>query len=151
MPTIISDGGGPTASISLAEDRRGVTRVVAIDPNPGPVTYSIVGGADQSLFAINATSGLLWLVNAPDFEAPTDSDHDNAYVVQVQATASALTVNQTITVSVTNENDISGTPGADSLVGGPAADILYGLGGNDQFFGDVGNDKYLINIPGDGV
>src|SRR5437016_13140649 len=106
MPTIISDGGGLTASISLAEDRRGVTPVVAIDPNPGPITYSIVGGADQALFAINATSGLLWLVNVPDFEAPADSNHANAYVVQVQASAGGQTVNQTITVGITDVNDI---------------------------------------------
>src|SRR5947209_17265779 len=114
MPTIISDGGSAAANISLSEDRRGVTRVVAIDPNPGPITYSMVGGADQALFAINATSGLLWLVNAPDFEAPADSNHDNAYIVQVQASASGQTTTQTITVSVTDVNDISGTSGADS-------------------------------------
>src|SRR5436190_19523108 len=150
MPTIISDGGAATADISLAEDRRGVTRVVATDPNPGPVTYSIVGGPDQALFAINATSGLLWLVNVPDFEAPADSNHDNAYIVQVQATAGAQTVNQTITVGITDVNDVTGTSGANSLVGGAAAEVFHGLGGNDEFLGGGGNDKFLINIPGDG-
>src|SRR2546429_8368005 len=102
MRAVCLDGGGSTAGISLGEVRRGVTRVVATDPNPGPITYSMVGGADQALFAINATSGLLWLVNAPDFEAPADSNHDNAYIVQVQASASGQTTTQTITVSVTN-------------------------------------------------
>src|SRR5436190_10601340 len=151
MPTIISDGGAATADISLAEDRRGVTRVVATDPNPGPVTYSIVGGPDQALFAINATTGLLWLVNVPDFEAPADSNHDNAYVVQVQAATGSQTVTQTITVSITDVNDITGTAGADSLVGGPAAEVFDGLGGNDQILAGAGHDKFLINNPGDGV
>src|SRR3954469_24450600 len=151
MPTIISDGGGPTAGISLAEDRRGVTRVVAIDPNPGPITYSIVGGADQALFAINATSGLLWLVNIPDFETPADANHDNAYVVQVQASNGSSTTTQTITVAVTDVNDISGTPGADSLVGGAASEVFQGLGGNDQYLGAAGNDTFLINNPAGGL
>src|SRR5258706_373624 len=70
MPTIISDGGGATASVALAEDRLGVTRVVAIDNNPTTITYSIVGGADQFLFQINATTGLLAFVGVPNFEAP---------------------------------------------------------------------------------
>jgi len=151
MPTIISDGGSATANVSLAEDRRGVTRVVAIDPNPGAITYSIVGGPDQALFAIDSTSGLLWLVNAPDFEAPADSNHDNSYIVQVQAAAGAQTATQTITVGVTNVNDISGTSGADSLVGTPADEVFQGFGGNDSYLGAGGHDRFLISNPGNGV
>src|SRR4051812_45200285 len=151
MTTIISDGGGPAANVALAEDRRGVTRVVATDPSPGAVTYSIVGGADQTLFAINATSGLLWLINVPDFETPADANHDNAYVVQVQASNGSSTTTQTITVAVTDVNDISGTPGADSLVGGAASEVFQGLGGNDQYLGAAGNDTFLINNPAGGL
>src|SRR4051794_15807631 len=124
MPTIISNGGGATATIALAEDRRGVARVVATDPNPVAITYSIVGGVDQTLFAINATSGLLYFVGVPDFEAPADADHDNAYVVQVQASNGSQTVTQTVTVSVTDVNDITGTSGANVLIGGPGAEVL---------------------------
>src|ERR1043165_3801528 len=101
MTTIISDGGGPTAALALAEDRRGVTRVVATDSNPGAITYSITGGEDQALFTIDPTSGLLSLVNVPNFGAPADADHDNAYIVQVQAANGSSTTTQTITVNVT--------------------------------------------------
>jgi VCBS repeat-containing protein len=151
MPTIISDGGGATASVALAEDRLGVTRVVAIDNNPTTITYSIVSGADQFLFQINATTGLLAFVDVPNFEAPTDTDHDNAYVVQVQATNGAQTTTQTITVNVTDANDISGTAGADFLVGGPTAQVIDGLAGADQLLGNGGHDTFLINRPTDGV
>src|SRR5262245_35498584 len=151
MPTIISDGGGAAATIALAEDRRGVTRVVATDPSPGAITYSIAGGTDQTLFAINATSGLLWLVNVPNFEAPADADHDNAYVVQVQASNGSSTASQTITVNVTDVNDITGTPGADLLIGTSSGEVLDGLGGLDQVLANAGQDTILINNPGDGI
>src|SRR3954471_10928820 len=151
MPTIISNGGGPAASIGLDEDRRGVARVVATDPSPAAITYSIIGGADQALFAINGTTGILSFIGVPDFETPADANHDNAYVVQVQASNGSSTTTQTITVAVTDVNDISGTPGADSLVGGAASEVFQGLGGNDQYLGAAGNDTFLINSPAAGV
>ena len=151
MTTIISDGGGSAATLALAEDRRGVTRVVATDSSPGAVTYSIIGGEDQALFAIDATSGLLWLVNVPDFEASGDANHDNAYVVQVQAANGSSTAAQTITVNVTNVNDITGTPGPDLLVGTPTGEVLDGLGGADRILANAGNDTILINNPAGGV
>src|SRR2546421_5253579 len=98
MPTIISDGGSATANISLAEDRRGVTRVVATDPNPGPITYSIVGGPDQALFAINATTGLLWLVQLPAFSEPAGSNHPHACDVHLPPPTSTRPV--TIAIAV---------------------------------------------------
>jgi len=151
MPTIISDGGGATASVSLAEDRLGVTRVVAIDNSPTTITYSIVGGADQFLFQINATTGLLAFVGVPNFEAPADTDHDNAYLVQVQASNGVQTTTQTITVNVTDANDVTGTAGADFLVGNASAQVLDGLGGADQLLGNAGHDTFLINRPTDGI
>jgi len=53
--------------------------VTATDPDSG-VTFDTVGGADQALFAIDATSGALAFLAAPDFEAPADSNHDNVYI-----------------------------------------------------------------------
>jgi hypothetical protein len=35
------------------------------------VTYSIVGGADAAHFQIDANTGVLSFLTAPDFEAPT--------------------------------------------------------------------------------
>ncbi len=52
-PVIQSDGGGATASFTVAEDQRVVTQIVADDRvGPAPVSYSISGGADAALFAI---------------------------------------------------------------------------------------------------
>ena len=53
-PVIVSNGGGATASLSVAENGTAVTTVSASDPDAGAVlTYSLVGGADQSKFTID--------------------------------------------------------------------------------------------------
>ena len=56
-PVITSDGGGTTATISVAENTTGVTTVTATDPDGPSLGFSIVGGADQALFQINAATG----------------------------------------------------------------------------------------------
>jgi hypothetical protein len=53
-----------------------VGAVVASDPE-GAVTYSIAGGADAALFTIDATTGALAFVTAPNFETPADAGADN--------------------------------------------------------------------------
>jgi hypothetical protein len=65
------------------------------------VTWSIVGGADQSDFEISGST-LRWLGNgSKNYEVPDDSDTDGDYVVQVRATDLAgNTTDQTITVTV---------------------------------------------------
>jgi len=104
-PVITSDGGGDTAAVSVAENTTAVTTVIAADPDSSSLTYSIIGGSDAGKFQINASSGALSFIAAPDFEIPGDSDHNNTYVVQVQASDGSLTDTQTITVGVTNVND----------------------------------------------
>src|SRR5262249_50580984 len=68
-PTITSDGGQGTASLSVAENTKAVTTVVAHDTDYGQtLTYSLAGGADAAAFAIDGKSGVLSFVAAPDFE-----------------------------------------------------------------------------------
>jgi hypothetical protein len=99
-PHITSDGGGDAATFAIAEKSTSVTTVVATDQHP--VTYSIVGGVDQSAFRINATTGALSFITSPDFENPTDADHSGSYIVRVRASDGSLTAEQTITVNVTD-------------------------------------------------
>ncbi len=49
------------------------------------ITFSIVGGADASKFTIDAQTGTLSFINAPDFETPTDANGDGIYDVQIKA------------------------------------------------------------------
>ena len=161
-PVITSNGAGATAAISVAENSTAVTTVTATDPDAGAtVSFSLVGGADEALFAINATTGALSFLTAPDFEAPTDAGANNVYDVLVQASDGSLTDTQAIAVTVTNvagvtitgttaANTVNATttvPGQplptneeDIISGLAGADSLSGLGGNDTITGGTGND-----------
>jgi hypothetical protein len=127
-PTIISDGGGDTAEITIAEVSTAVTTVVATDPDAGSVlSYSIVGGADQAHFLIDALTGALTFVTAPDFMVPTDAGADNGYEVLVRASDGTLFDDQAIAVYVT------GTIGHEMPP-------TWGLQGTGDFDGDGDHD-----------
>jgi hypothetical protein len=75
------------------------------DVPPQTVTFSIVGGTDQSKFGITS-GGLLSFTGPPNFEAPTDANGDNVYLVTVQANdGNGGMATQSISVIVTPVND----------------------------------------------
>ncbi len=77
------------------------------------VTWTKTGGADTALFSL---VGSTLSMTAKDYEAPTDADANNTYVVQVTATDTAgNATNQTITVTVTDVADF--TPRVFGMVG----------------------------------
>jgi len=108
-PVIISDGGGASASANAAENQTAVTTVTAVDQDSfDTLTYSITGGADQALFSINSSSGVLTFASPPNYESPVDSGGNGVYDVQVTVTdngAGNLTDVQAIAVTVTNANE----------------------------------------------
>ncbi|WGM40739.1 cadherin domain-containing protein [Caulobacter sp. NIBR1757] len=104
-PGIISDGGGATASLGRTENSTAVTTVTANDPGGGTLGYSIIGGPDQALFTLDSTTGVLSFIAPPDFEAPADNGADNSYQVVVQASNGVFSDSQTITVTVSNQNE----------------------------------------------
>lgn len=114
-PIITSNGGGATANVSIAENSTVVTTVSATDPEATAgtqsLTYAIVpavsgGGADAVKFQINAATGALSFIAAPNFEAPGSTVGTNIYAVTVQVSDGAGgTATQAIAVSVTNVNE----------------------------------------------
>ena len=106
-PIITSNGGGASAAVNVAENTTAVTTVAATDADlpAQTLTYSIVGGADAGLFAINGSTGDLTFSSARDFETPIDADGNNVYEVTVQASDGTLTDTQDISVTVTAVND----------------------------------------------
>ncbi|MES2979824.1 MAG: cadherin domain-containing protein [Pseudomonadota bacterium] len=101
-PTVIgSNGGGATATVSVSENTTAVTTVAA-SSETGTIVYSISGGADASKFTINASTGVLTFVAAPDYEIATDVGANRVYDVTVQATNGTTTDTQSIAVTVLN-------------------------------------------------
>jgi Ca2+-binding RTX toxin-like protein len=110
-PVISSNGGGSTAAVAVKENTTAVTKVVAADPQKQVLTYSISGGADASLFKIDARTGVLSFKSAPDFEAPKDAGKNNVYDVTVKASDGAHADSQAIKVTVQGVNEAPHTIG----------------------------------------
>ncbi len=72
------------------------------------------------MFTINATTGVLTFIGAPDFETPGDAGGNNIYDVVVRATSTGGTDDQAIAVTVTNVNE---APVITSNGGGATASI----------------------------
>ncbi|MEO0032096.1 MAG: hypothetical protein RIS94_1854 [Pseudomonadota bacterium] len=104
-PVIASNGGGASAEIALSENRAAVTTVAATDGNADTLTYSITGGADAALFSINAATGALRFVTAPNYEAPRDAGGNNVYDVTVGVSDGTATTTQALAVSIRNVNE----------------------------------------------
>lgn len=104
-PSITSNGGGATASITINENTTAVTTVTADQSG----TFSIVGGDDSSFFTIHPTTGVL-TITARDYEDPQDTGGNNTYRVIVQILADGLTGTQVITVTIANVADAGDAP-----------------------------------------
>ncbi|HEY7759920.1 MAG TPA: DUF2341 domain-containing protein [Burkholderiales bacterium] len=128
-PIITSNGGGASAGISMAENSTAVTTVAASDVDVGDIlTYSIVGGADQALFAIDSGTGVLTFMVAPNRESPTDAGADNVYDVTVQVFDGTANDTQAIAVSITDvdESDVGAVSDTDLAVNGVAENAANG-------------------------
>ena len=105
-----------STTFNPAENQTAVGTVMASDDDmDDDITgYALSGGADQALFSIGSTSGVLTFQAAPNYEDPQDANTDNAYVVVVRATsgtgARVKTADQTITVTVMDEDEQPDTP-----------------------------------------
>ena len=117
-PLISGPSGNPgdsSSSVSVNENSASVATFSADES----VTWALSGGADQSLFSINSTSGALVFASAPDYESPQDFGSDNTYVVMVRAMDKpGNTADQTVNVSVQDLAESSGGGGSSSGGGG---------------------------------
>ncbi len=143
------------AGIEYAENGTGpVTTYTANDPEDGEITWTWAGD-DSDDFSI--TSGELTFKTPPDYEAATDADENNVYLVTVEASDGEHTDTLDVRVTVTNVNEppefLSGETGARSVaentaagqdIGGPVAatdqdgdSLTYTLEGADAASFDI--------------
>ncbi|CAN5391087.1 hypothetical protein BH10PSE4_BH10PSE4_39190 [soil metagenome] len=100
-PEITSDGGGDVATLTTGDAQLLVTTVTAVDPDGDPITYSLEGGADAGLFAIDTATGALSFLSPQNPHAPGDNDGDGVYAVVVGASAGGFKDTQSLFVTVT--------------------------------------------------
>ncbi len=170
-PVITSNGGGATATITIAENVSAVTTVTATDVDGPSPAFAIADGADAALFTINSVTGALSFLSAPDFENPLDVDHDGTYLVSVRASDGVNVTDQLLSITVTDLSEagktITGSSGNnminptttvlayqttamnDTIYGLAGNDIIDGGGGADYMDGGIGNDTFYVDAWSD--
>src|SRR5262249_11128325 len=99
----------------------------------GTVHFSLTG-TDASLFTIDANTGEVRFINSPNFEAPTDADHNNVYDIVVHGNDGVHENTLAVAINVTNVNE---APGLTSGVGAfiaentAASTVIYDANGTD--------------------
>ncbi|MCE7992289.1 MAG: T9SS type A sorting domain-containing protein [Roseivirga sp.] len=97
-PPVITSGD----TFSVAEGSSG-TVFTARATDLRPLSYTLQTGNDAALFSI--TNGAVSFLSPPDFENPQDANTDNTYLINVVASDGIHSVNQDVTISITNVND----------------------------------------------
>ncbi len=77
-------------------------RATASDADGDPLSYSISGGDDAGLFAIDSASGALSFLLAPDYENPADANRDNLYQLTLAASDGSLSAVLELSLSVSD-------------------------------------------------
>ena len=107
-PHIVSGGGAAALALDHVENTGVVNTVVGADVDADAdalLRYAVVGGADAAWFQIDAATGVLSFRQAPDHEQPADTDANNRYEVTVEVSDGALTAQQALQITVTNEDE----------------------------------------------
>ena len=106
-PSITNNSSLATYAISQAENISSIVTFAGTDVDtPTTLSFSL-SGTDASDFQIGSASGVLTFAQNPDFEAPVDSDANNVYIFVVTLSDGSLTDTQTVTLSITDVNEIS--------------------------------------------
>jgi Ca2+-binding RTX toxin-like protein len=160
-PVFTSFLGAAAAVTTVAENATAVATLTATDPNVADIlTFSIVSGADASLFDINATTGALTFKVAPNFEMPGSSLGSNVYDVVVQVSDGSLAATQSIAVTITdvNEAPVFGAVGAVNFAENTDANTIVAtvtatdqdLPPNAITYTLTGTDSSLFSVDGSG-
>ena len=92
------------ATAGVAENQIAVYTALVTDADGDALSYSL-SGTDAALFTINAATGEVRFITAPDFEAPGNADGDNVYDIVVTVSDGTNSAEQPVAITVTNVND----------------------------------------------
>ena len=87
-----------------------VATYMASGPEADSTIWTLSGGDDMDDFNISRRGGVLTFRAAPDFDAPTDANMDNVYMVTVMANDGTYMDTHDVTVTVTEMDDGTVTP-----------------------------------------
>ena len=107
------------SSASVVEGTTIALDVDATDADLDPITFGFGGGADDALFAIDPSTGVLSFLAPPDFEAPGDVGLNNVYDVIVSASdGNGGLDTQAVQITVTDDPSDNGGGGTGPITVG---------------------------------
>lgn len=109
-------------------------------------TWSITAGADAALFSIDANTGRVSFVAAPDYDMPADANTDNDYELTISVTTSGGTDTQSVTVRVV-EGSGSGSGIAYPVTGPIAYSVVRNVHGDS---GSGGGGTIVVYVTARG-
>ena len=131
------------ATANAQENQTAAYMTAATDAEGDTLVYSL-SGTDAALFTIDANTGEVSFMAAPDFEAPGDDGGDNVYDIIVTASDGTNSTNHNVAITVTDEYDLIPLSSLD----GSNGFILNGIDLGDfsgisvSSAGDVNGDGY---------
>jgi hypothetical protein len=99
-----------------------VYTAVATDGDGDTLAYTL-SGTDSALFSINASTGVVSFLAQPDYETPADANADNVYEITVSANDGVTTVDQAVSITITDASEADTTHAVDSAA---VANMLAG-------------------------
>ena len=95
------------AAVTIDENSTAISAgIQASDVDGDALSFAITGGADAALFEIDATTGALGFLAAPDFEMPGDVGGDNVYDVEIGVSDGDVTTTADIAITVADVEEI---------------------------------------------
>ncbi|MDW3192106.1 MAG: cadherin domain-containing protein [Cytophagales bacterium] len=150
----VAEYASTSEASNISYDENSSVTVADVDANDGDngandssVTYSLQGD-DADLFSIDATGAIMFNA-APDFENPTDANADNAYELEVFASANDLNDSVNLTINVINVNEapiINVTLGELSILEDQESAVIVDL---DSVFSDPEDDELTYTVSHD--
>src|SRR5690606_16662685 len=126
---------GP-AELIIGENHIFIAPLAAIDPDGDALSYSITGGDDAALFSIDAKTGMLSFLRAPDFETPGSAAGSNEYQVRVEVSDGSRNDSDLFHVSVTDTDD--------EIAGPSGNDVFHATSALEHFLGGDGRDTVIF-------
>ena len=96
-----------SSTFDVPENSTAITTITVSDADGDDLTLALVSTSDSNHFNLDPSSGALSFNQTPDFESPQDANADNTYELELSVADGAYTTSATISVSVTNVNDVA--------------------------------------------
>ena len=151
-PVVTSHAGAASVTVHHAENTQAFATMAANDADAtSTLVWRISGGADAARFQIDAATGAMSFVTAPDHETPVDADADGTYEVTVEVDDGTQTDTQALSIVVDNVNENPQWSGAAPIYTTPSGtQLVVGTGGGlmNNAQDPDGNPVQLVLLSG---